>query len=666
MALGYKIALTNVWWNRGGQDTRLFSSVAEQQTYFANKGLYYNDLVNFNIKDNITTTIVFRDKSGRGAEELLKCNYAVVWNTIANTYRYYFIVSIEQDSSNQVIASLDLDDVNTNIVPNINNIGLGLVKRWTGYNYIKDNGNYTFKFNPLNRALLPYTSDGDRPMLVNNTTSVVKIKHTYNDAINNWLYQNVVCWKYIFLIDNQKLMVRSFSSASWDRENIVSNCQTDALKGELLPYGAIACPVYKDNAKRIYITYNINDVDYYLRLEPSSFYALYSTLYTIQGTEPKYNYQGTYGIEKKISNICPLRFYTCAIDSDGDLIIKGKVRNYNEIEIVDGDDISFDYCYFYKVEGALGSNISKAMASLCIVSGYTQENSTYEATATHSLRVSSPVANDDNMALLNIDYSKLNIRITNQSYSYNPIKLINSNNQDTIDLLYTEVLKAGVSKIYLRAKSSNLITTPMQEDYTGLIASLDLTEPLLSNQWADYFASHKNYYMQTALNQSLNLVKGAGHIAGSESSSQALTRFADTELNFLMSKMNTEFDKDNIQKSPDSLANANGDPYFYSAVADIRPRLDTYSVQLDLHNTKQIKDKFLKYGLPYNQYFKFSYVINRHELYDALSFDLDQVNANLSSKEFIRLKDYLSQTHRYWHIDKAIDSFSNWNGFIET
>ena len=22
MALGYKVALTNVWWNRGGQDTR--------------------------------------------------------------------------------------------------------------------------------------------------------------------------------------------------------------------------------------------------------------------------------------------------------------------------------------------------------------------------------------------------------------------------------------------------------------------------------------------------------------------------------------------------------------------------------------------------------------------------------------------------------------------
>ena len=49
MALGYKIALTNVWWNRGGQDTRLFQNTTERETYFSNKGLYFNDLVNFNI-----------------------------------------------------------------------------------------------------------------------------------------------------------------------------------------------------------------------------------------------------------------------------------------------------------------------------------------------------------------------------------------------------------------------------------------------------------------------------------------------------------------------------------------------------------------------------------------------------------------------------------------
>ena len=118
MALGYKIALTNVWWKRGGQDIRLFANTTEQQTYFSNLGLYWNDLVNFNMNDNITTTITFKDKSGRDAETLLKCNYAIVWNTIKSTYRYYYIVSISQDSANQVVVSLDLDDVQTNFIGN--------------------------------------------------------------------------------------------------------------------------------------------------------------------------------------------------------------------------------------------------------------------------------------------------------------------------------------------------------------------------------------------------------------------------------------------------------------------------------------------------------------------------------------------------------------------
>ncbi|MBO7713494.1 MAG: hypothetical protein J6S85_07975, partial [Methanobrevibacter sp.] len=93
MALGYKVAIFNVWWRRGEVDTRFFSSKADQKTYFDSKTLYFNDLNNFNINDNITTVITFRDASGRSIDDLLKCNYAIVKDSNSN-YRYFFITAI--------------------------------------------------------------------------------------------------------------------------------------------------------------------------------------------------------------------------------------------------------------------------------------------------------------------------------------------------------------------------------------------------------------------------------------------------------------------------------------------------------------------------------------------------------------------------------------------
>ena len=78
MALGYKVALLSVWWKRGEVDTRFFSSKAEQKTYFDNLISAWSSLMNFNINDNITTSITYRDTSGRAIDELLKCNYAVI------------------------------------------------------------------------------------------------------------------------------------------------------------------------------------------------------------------------------------------------------------------------------------------------------------------------------------------------------------------------------------------------------------------------------------------------------------------------------------------------------------------------------------------------------------------------------------------------------------
>lgn len=645
MALGYKIALTNVWWKRGGQDIRLFANTTEQQTYFSNLGLYWNDLVNFNIKDNITTTIVFKDKSGRDAETLLKCNYAVVWNTKANTYRYYFIVSIEQDSSNQVLVSLDLDDVNTNLVPNLSKNWSVFVERWTGLNYVFDGNDIYYKFDDDRISYLP---QGDAPLLKNIGTNDVKIKQYNNSAIDNWLFENVKAWKYLFLVENQKLVSWAYQDTSFV-ETIEAPCfnkikSTDRYMNNL-PYNAIAVPFYQ-TSKRIYIKYNVSGSDHYLLLDPIALAELVNIQGYVQGESPQYNNNplGTYGIEEKLSNISPIYLpNTYEIDNDGDLILTGL---YNDI-ISNAPKVSTGgYSLYYITEQDSVNNLSKATATRVIEAGYYQQGCTYDAEAYHNLPIAPLTQN--NVKFFDKEYSRLRLRIGSQTYDYNPLLLITSNTQTTIDLQYTEVLKVGVSKIYLRAKASGKYTSSQQYDYTGLIASLDLTEPLLTNQWADYLASHKNYYMQTTFNNCLGIAQGTIGALGTGNNYKATLGVVNTGVNYIANIVNQEFDKDNMQQAPVSLSNANGDPYFSSAVDSIRPKLDSYYIAT---NQDAISSNWERYGILYNRGFTLGEVIAKHYKYDALSCIIDIVVDNMSNKEYDRLKAYMSKVHRYWHVE---------------
>lgn len=655
MALGYKVALTNVWWNRGGQDTRLFSTISEQQTYFTNLGLYYNELNNFNINDNITTTIIFRDKSGRSISDLLKCNYAIVWNTIANSYRYYFVIDIKQDSNNQVQVALELDDIQTNLVPNLSNIGNVLVKRWTGLNYKVDNNNdkyYSFDYNKLS-----FLNDDNTALQYNKASNELIIKHFTSMELNRWLSTNIKCWQFVFVVDNHQL-----ESYGVDADDslidvyALAYTTTQGTNVNKLPYGAISVPLYKTN-KRIYIKYAIGGgTTRYCVLKEEAL----GEFFSIAQNSPI----GKYGIEEKVSNVCPLSVPNFEIDNDGDLILEGQTY-YADTSY--GLSLGDNY-YLASKRNENGANTDKAHALNVCCGGYKQLLTTFECEASHSLDTNN-LSNKDNAKILDKGYSKLRIRIANQHYDYNPLSLINSANDNTLKFYYTEVLKAGVSKIYLRAKANGLYTEAQEKDFTGLIASLDLTEPILNNQWADYFANHKNYYMQTAFNNTIGLVKGLSATAGGVATGfkyggyvgggiAGAIGLGQTGFNLLTNIVNQELDKDNMQQAPDSLSNANGDPYFYNAVSTIKPILDTFQVESSTRNA--ILENWERNGVEYNRVFSFSEVIYSHKSYDALSIIIDKVSSNLSIKEFTRLRSLMSELHRYWYTD----NFDNDNPYI--
>lgn len=654
MALGYKVALTNVWWNRGGQDTRLFQDTNEQQTYFASLGLYWNDLNNFNINDNITTMIIFKDKSGRDAETLLKCNYAIVWNTNTNTYRYYFITDIKQDSANQVQVGLDLDDLQTNFMSNKSRIKNIYVKQWTGVNLVQMSAT-TYGLRPSDENIL---STGDNPPKFNQSTTELFFNYTNSYLINNWLNQNIACWRYVFLVENQTLLAPIISSTS-SLDLITANYMLKTgTSVPLMPYNVISTPVYK-TAKRIYVRYYYNSNLYYGKLEETGLDSLWTNNLsaTIGGQTYANGTIGTYGITMKLSNIIPFnkssQITDFTIDGDGDLIVSCTINSSNKY--VNGKSGTFYYLGGNQKNSSLGTD--KANANMMFVSGMYQEYTTIECEVDNPIKMTGLTeaeAKETATKFLDYDYSTYRLRIGSQIYDYNPLALIKTQAQ-VLYLKYTEVLQVGVSKIYLRFINNgvydNYYTNANESDYTGLVGSLDFSFPLLTNQWADYLANNKNYYLQTAFNNTIGLVQGTTNtIAYARGEKQRALGGFSAGIGYMSNLINQQLDRENMQQAPDGLSNGNGDAYFNMCVDGIRPKLDYLSVSN--YERKIAVDKFKLEGTPKNKvYDAITTLLNKHINYDIISCILTYNALGVSNKEFERLSNKLAGINRFWYND---------------
>ena len=685
MALGYKVAIFNVWWRRGEVDTRFFSSKTDQKTYFDSMSLTFNDLNNFNINDNITTVIIFRDTSKRSITELLHCNYAIVWDTKADTYRYFFITSIKQDSSNQLVVSLDLDDIQNNLIGNIDKLGSVYLKRWTGHNLLKESNKYKYPVSlPISLLLTE-----DNPVLYNKKTEDVKVEFTDNATINTWLFNNVECWRYVFITQNKRIYCNALDTVDTNEGVYLKSTCSNVINDKKirLPYYSVCGPRYKKNStKRIYIkykyTFGVDEYTYYELLEDTNIDELFWLSGKIHegGIEETVdNYPiGTYGIEDKLSNLPPftdtsfLILGSITIDGDGDLIINCVIATdqYQAAITYGGYDNQLgltDMLRFYSIDVIPKLNRAKSAGLKAVCSGYYLSKTTFDASCTNPIRTDDILdSNLMNYKLMDSNYTKLRLRVASQHYEYNPLayKIDYSANNGNLKLKYTEVLKTGNSKIYLRLEHSGNYTTYMENDYTGLIGALDLSEPLLSNQWQDYLASNKNYNFQLGLNYGFNAVRNLGSIVNSSANAGArggawagYGQFAsgvlDYTLQFGQQYYNDQIFKDNIVSAPDSVANANGDPYFVSEVSGIRPKVDL--LQADNYMLLVALEKMSRVGIPYNQLIintDLQYLFESHVNYDIMSFDINYTDSlNISEREYERLKNKCGQVNRYWYSD---------------
>ena len=657
MALNYKVAIISTWWKKGGLDVRFFDTKSNQKTYFDNLISGWSDLLNFNFNDNITTTLTFIDSTTRNIETLLKCNYAIVKDS-NNNYRYFFISSIMADSNRKVIIDIELDDINTNLVENLN--VRAFINNWTGGNIIRylEGGTYKYKFDFTNKTLVPTE---DAPQLFNNTSVKGFIKHSNLSNINTWLNENVEAWQWTFINANNNLISPLVNSTWFESiNNIINIVKFSSNNSVTLPYKTLCSPIYKEGStKKIYI--KCNDSDYgstiYFKLDSIATLMFFTLEGYIQGHGTLYKNGpiGTYGLVQKISNLGVLSANNLIaskyeIDANGDLIITCS-NNVVFKNLFNFENTSFVmFCQNWD-----GSNppISKATAYYGIVGGYMQTNTTFELEFDNPIKLeglTETEAKIEDTKLLDANYTKLRLRIANQEYNYNPIAYLDNTNITKITAYYTEVIQVGTSKIYLRLKNNDEYKNN-EVDYVGLIASLDLSTPLLTNQWSDYLASHKNYYMQTAFNNTIGLVKGYSGALTSKTGLQAITKGMTTTMDYFSNIKNQNWERENMQQAPDGLSNANGDPYFNLAISGIKPTLDF----LTLSNKDRlcIIEKFKKLGVPYEEYKNLTQVILKHNNYDFINCSLEKNTYNISNLEYERLFRKLYNGVRLWYNDNT-------------
>ena len=636
--LKYRIALINVFWCEKDINTRYFSNIEEQELYFnALTGGKFSPLVNFNIGNNVDTSIIYKDVNGRSIEELLSCNYAVVekYNEDNNevvSRRFYYAYP-QQDVGTQLRVILSLDDIQTNYIKYKKQISPCFIKRACLNRFINDNT--LLKFDNTFNSKLFETEDLNNFPKIPIKRDKLKLKTTNDDLINNWLYENVNAWCYIFIDPNKQYK----NSENNDLPKSVFSYYIKSYNGNEfpMPTGVMCFPILKTN----------NGITRNLIVESTTGETINKTYidylgfnnFRLKNTDTSYIYT------IKISNKPPLNRltnYNARIEN-GDLILKGiNETNYQSLAYIN--------CVKFGTDNTgLFTGINDISPTI--------ETYSYETGIKNIFN-----ANEIINALTNTEFNpKLNSTLfkelvvclnNGESFSYDLQKI----GENEITFLYNETIQPEVSKTYIRLKTpTGLYLNPTQTNYTGLVSSNDNSIAYVNSEYANFIANNKNFWLQSNVNVLGDI--GTGLIAGMVGYGDPLVSGITGVTNGIKSLINRNLTIDNVKNSPSSLKNANGNACFNLQVEDFGIYVE---LRTCLTDELKIANSFLN-----NEGFSVNlidYIYNYDNIrtrFNYIEAEVEVINAPLSNIEKERLKDKLRAV-RFWNSDEINYDLENY------
>lgn len=575
-------------------------------------------MVNFNKENILFTRIVSNNYNNE--------NYCIVHNDETNEYYYYFIYSVEYNAVNQWTLSLELDVItqyltgaNSQTFSNCNIIR-GHCNRW-----ITEKGYAMFDVSGKSQIIKPETKIDK----INKVRKKVKLKWFNNLDLDDWFATNILCWMYLFVDKEHEYTALGYQGSTSSTlvpveykskldafENVVG---TTTLKND---FACICFPVYNSINKIIVKDEGINsqciiDMDsinnFYLKNNGSQY------VYNIKlSMVPPADFSSTLDFDFDDGNLvvyAPMNqngatnqgWRTGAVDVDawGDLDIVngmvtlhgGFVNVWQQFNLVDSDPIDTKLSFTFPISDLKGSR-----------------NVKYEPKVL-------------------LDCYKMVLRdSSNGEYNYNPLHV----GHRQVKVLYTEGLNITNNNYYYRIESTGLIPASSQDDWTGVVNTVDYSQTVANNNIDAFLSNNKNFLLTKGANIGLPLVASvlAGNLAGVGGA--------------VGEALKTYIEYDNLGNKANSLRNANDSATLNMLVND---GLQLY---VDIESATEC-DIDAYYNYIYNYGYSINKIdnpfkyINTRRYFNYIQCDAEQINIDAPHSVKKQIKNILKSGIRLWN-----------------
>ena len=632
--LKYKFALCNVFWSENDINTRHFESITQQNEYFDNltRGVF-TPLSNFNMGDNIETTIVYRDNTGRDINELIRCNYLVLHKLNDNNEiieRRYYFASVKQDDGNQLIVNISLDDIQTNYFKYKNKIAPCVINRCHIDRFINvDSNNVKFDLEPTSHL---FENEGvNLPKRLVKRTKL-EFNFTNNDEINQWIKDNIKYWVYVFIDRYHQYNVFNPTNGNAITSAVSSTTIKSNNKQDV---GCICYPVYKTK-KRIMV---YNDSAYAF-IDENGY-----------GWFAERNSINSFSFNKKISIIPPFDFkqLNASINNAGDLV---------------STDPSFSSNYEMSGFG-IKAFISDWDNKVGVFTRVNEQSTSFDSdiyTTDKTFNFSkSELKGNKNIKfepkILSQEFSELQLKSSDgEIFIYDNQKI----NNNKIKIAYTEPIQAEVTKYYARLKApTGLYIDDTDNNYLGLVGSTDTALNMANTQYANFIANNKNFWLQSNFKIFQNVTDFAMSSMTKGLSPEGIYGFGKSMINQVYDR---KWMIDNLKASPGSLKNASGNVIFNMAVTDLGIYIEEYEALIE--DKIQMYDYLYMNGYSYGHIGNISDYDNTRKYFNYLECDIGVISAPLSEKEKSRLRERL-RSIRFWHSDNIQYDLENYERWLD-
>lgn len=589
----YKIAVTNVNFDRNYDNVLRFNSKTERNTYFGIPAIFDNSpTCNFAVSSLLETSVVVRYDAATDLKHLLMCNYAIVQNVNkADELYFYFINEARQESGSIITLQLELDIFQTfyqdiSFSPCL--IRRAHLDRFGAIEGTGSTAHISFKAGDTDDNLLYLGEDvPEPPKRITSRTKARPIAFD-NATYDQWLADHVKAWVYVYLSPDTAITEGSTVVASTLYTDKPSGSGVVPLSGYKLPSAIVAFPICAEGYD-IYIRLTTgNDIMWGGQNVLNWIQTISPYIQSIKlSPRPPFQHYGLGGTFPEESGITVVASGTD--DYDNEYITVNLTPTNEKVNgIVTNTALGVAFLRYIPATG-YQFDVEIPAPDIFTSNGILVEGIT-------SAAVHDP---DFNPKMYSERYREVNVvNATGQSYTYSQQKLNAFN--ETLTIYYYESLTPDISRSFAAISdptANGIYTRTAARALLGMISATDMSMPYSTDQLANYLAQNKNFFEQTKYNAGMGLARsllgvgggaaqsglratamnrlniGAGVAGGAISAAQ---NAASGFMSYAQQIRNMEYTADNMRSAPDQVNNANGSAILNMTISDVSIYVDVY------------------------------------------------------------------------------------------